>query len=526
MAAPLFELFSATATRQPGAVAIRAGDEEWTYEACARQVEALAGSLRHALPDGGPVALNLAKSPTAIIAMLACLRAGLTYVPIDPQAPLARRAAVLADSGATAVVLDGPAAVAWAAEPHLLGDRVVLSPDPVTPTGPWHDLDTARTRPGATPPADVAPDDLAYILYTSGSTGDPKGVEITQANAEAFVRWGLHAFDIDPVDRVAVHAPLHFDLPVFDVFVGLAAGASLCLIDERTVRFPAALARFLAAHEVSVLYAVPTAYVGLVHQGDLAANPLPHLRLVLYAGEEFHPAALRELIDAVPRAQVWNLYGPVETNVVTAHRVVPADLDRPRIPIGRPLPHTQLVLVAPDGAVVRTAGDEGEIVVVGPSVSPGYRGDPDKTARSRLTVDVAGEPRTGYRTGDHGRWDDAGVLHFCGRRDGLVKTRGFRVEVGDVEAALTRHPDVAAAVVVPVPHPDHTQVLAAAVTARPGAELDAAGVVRWCRDQLPAYMVPTSVIVRAELPRTSTGKVDRVSVRAELAEPLAGVGSP
>jgi L-proline---[L-prolyl-carrier protein] ligase len=489
-----------------------------SYGELAGDVQRIARRLRQRFGPGAIVALHAHKSAGAITAMLACALAGVPYVPIDPAFPDVRRRFIAADAGAVGVVLDASTGPAWGLDDidgvavAAVSDRgTAIEPEPLQPTRP-----TPDGGPFLPP---VAPDSLAYVLYTSGSTGAPKGVMITHANADAFVEWACDAFDVGPGDRVAVHAGLHFDLPVFDIYVTLAKGGTVVPVPEPVALFPEALRRFLAEERVTVLYAVPSALVSLLERSALAESPLTDLRLLLYAGEEFPPGVLLRLMQLQPWTAVHNLYGPVETNVVTSMPVAAEALPR-RVPIGRPVSGATILLLAVDGEDVGVPGEAGEIAVFGPSVSPGYLGRPELTAASRVTRKVGDVERTGYRTGDFAAWDTevGGVLQFHGRRDDMVKTRGHRVEMAEVELALGRHPEVERAVVVAVPSQGNTNDLHGFVVPLPGAATTENGLRRWCGEQLPRYMVPVRVHIVPELPATNTGKVDRLALRRRAAE--------
>ncbi|HEU5381199.1 MAG TPA: AMP-binding protein, partial [Ktedonobacteraceae bacterium] len=360
----------------------------------------------------------------------------------------------------------------------------------------------------------VEADTLAYLLYTSGSTGVPKGVMITHGNARAFVEWASATFDLTPDDHVAVHASLHFDLPVFDVYVGLAKGATLYLIDENTALFPEAFYLFLRDQAITVLYAVPSALIILTLRSSIRHQELQNLRYLLYAGEEYPPNHLRTLLDRLPNARIFNLYGPVETNVITQFEVKLEHLDLPHIPIGYPLFNTSLLLLDDNQQIVEEG--EGEIVVSGPGVTPGYLNQPEQTQKAFCTVQVAEQTRTCYRTGDFAYRDHSGLLHFRGRRDSLIKTRGFRVELGDVEAALLRLPGVAEAAVVALPHPVYTNLMYAFVALQEALQVSESVILQGIREQLPSYMCPYQVFFRTQLPRTSTGTIARRPLQDEL----------
>lgn len=509
--------FLLAARDRPDAAAISHGDTVVTYGEAAAMVEGCAEGLRRAVPAGGRVAFSLAKGPQGIVLMMACLLARVPYVPISADAPLPRRMQILADADPALLVVSAsaPTTKQWPDERFDAFDRAVpvRGGDALARHMTPHLAVARRASAVGSGDGDAsAVGDLAYVLYTSGSTGSPKGVMISAANARYFVDWAARAFPLDPRDQVAQHASLHFDLPVYDVFATLSAGACLHLIDERTALFPAAVYRFLRERGITAAYMVPSALNAMVRRSGFAGEGLPDLRQLLYAGEEYHVPQLRALMAGLtPGARVANLYGPVETNVVTWQPVDTRTLAAGRVPIGRAVPGTD-VRVLEEGGALHARSAEGELVVSGPSVSPGYLNDAERTARTRLRARVEGVDRVYYRTGDFARLDAEGVAHFLGRRDGLVKTRGFRVEVGDVEAALTAHPLVLQAAVLPVDDPEAGTVLSAHVTSAPGSQLTEAALRRWVGERLPSYMVPARVAVHRELPMTSTGKI----ARAEL----------
>jgi amino acid adenylation domain-containing protein len=507
----IHDLFFATAERTPDRAAVVEPAGTTSYGELAEMARAIALSLGRELRSGSRVGIVMQKSARAIATMLGVLDAGCAYVPIDPGSPATRRDFVTKDAELSALVLDE-------AGQQLLTDAQRDSCPFVI------DLGTdgrPRVRVGhvshRVPSMDSSEtsDSLAYVLYTSGSTGEPKGVAITHSNARAFVEWALEQFDVDTADRVAVHAALHFDLPVFDVYCGLARGATLYPIPGKVAQFPQALYRFLKECRVSVLYAVPSALRSMVDRSTIASSSLSDLRLLLYAGEEFASPALARLMAALPSASVFNLYGPVETNVVTFHAVRASDLHRERIPIGRPVNGTRILLRGEDGTVVQEPDREGEITVDGPSVSPGYLNRPELTRDSRGEVLLGGKKIVVYRTGDYGRWDRDGLLNFHGRRDDMVKTRGYRVELGEIESVMARHAAVSEVAVIAIPDATRTNVLMAFATVRDGAGLTPEELRSWCRSQLPGYMVPSETRIIESMPRTGTGKIAR-RVLAEL----------
>jgi L-proline---[L-prolyl-carrier protein] ligase len=267
---------------------------------------------------------------------------------------------------------------------------------------------------------------------------------------------------------------------------------------------------------LTVWYSVPSALVYLLLHGDLGGRDLDRLRLVLFAGEVFPMKYLRQLADLLPHVELYNRDGPTETNVCTYHRVDRWRLaGQDRLPIGRACANTETLALDPDGRPIG-AGESGELYVRGPSVTPGYWGDPDKTRRALVPNEL--QPHLGerlYRTGDLVTADEHGEYLFLGRRDSQVKSRGYRIELGDIEAALYAHPAVAEAAVIAAPDDEIGSRLRGFVALKPGESLTAGALQAHCGGLVPRYMVPESIELRPHLPKTSTGKTDRTRLAAE-----------
>ncbi|MEV0676151.1 amino acid adenylation domain-containing protein [Actinosynnema sp. NPDC050436] len=459
-----------------GVPAVTAGDGALTYAGLDAEADRLGHRLSASgVAAGDRVALWLPKSTVAVVAMQAVLRLGAAYVPVDPLSPVDRAVQVLGDC-APAVVITTPEG-AQALEGRFPTLCVTLGGGPVEPL----------------PPVRCSPDDLAYVLYTSGSTGVPKGVRISHRNAMAFVEWAAAELRAGPADRFANHAPLHFDLSVLDLYVAFLAGASVHLVPQETAYAPRLLVELMAARRTTVWYSVPSALVLMARDGGLLTAELPDLRAVLFAGEPYPVAHLRALRARFPAVRLLNLYGPTETNVCTFYEVgeVPDDWTHPA-PIGRACSGDRVWAERDDGTP-SPPGEEGELVVDGPTVMLGYHGAP---------------PHRGpYRTGDRVVLRD-GDYHYLGRRDHLVKIRGNRVELGDVEAALQSHPAVSEVAVAVVGSGVEAR-LTAYVVSEDGCAFDLLDAKRHCAGLLPRHMIVDRVHVLAGLPRTANGKVDR-----------------
>jgi amino acid adenylation domain-containing protein len=512
----LVSILERAAGARPDHPAVLDGDVHLTYAELLGRSRRIAATLRESgVRPGDRVGVWLPKSLDAVAALYGVLGAGAAYVPLDPKAPVARSATIAGDAGARVVLTSAKKARDWPAMVEQSGTveaLVVLDRDAIDAvespvTTRWSDelADDA--------PLDrVPPDALAYILYTSGSTGQPKGVMLSHRNALAFVDWAVRATKLGPDDRLSSHAPFHFDLSVFDLYASARVGATVALVPHRAMVFPVELARWIAATAITTWYSVPSALTLLVTNAELEAGAFPHLRTVIFAGEVFPTPYLARCMELLPHASFWNWYGPTETNVCTAFLVPSApDPGDPPVSIGGPIDGVDTIVVDEAGAAVE-AGADGELLVSGPTVTCGYWNDAPRTAeRLAQLPSRSDDQRVWYRTGDLVVEEDGGTYRFRGRRDHQVKSRGYRIELGEIEAALHRHPDIADATVVAVPDELVTNRLRAFVVAT--GELSDADLSRHVADLVPPYMVPERFDRLDAMPRTSTGKVDRQALQ-------------
>jgi amino acid adenylation domain-containing protein len=534
----LSQLLDAAVARRPEHTAVT--DEHGQglpFAALGLGADRLATRLaRWGVGRGDRVGLWMPKSLQTVTAIHGILRSGAAYVPVDPTGPAARAANIFAAAGVKAVVVDcalaealretwrgtGPLPRLIVVDPRSTETSHARSPrrdgtaDAVIAAGDayWTEI-MADDAPSPLAPC-RDPDDLAYILFTSGSTGQPKGVMLSHANAFTFLDWcqatlGPWADD----DRFSSHAPFHFDLSIFDLFVSCRNAATLVLIGESLAKEPELLGELLAAGRFSVWYSAPSILALLTRHGRLDRPGSAGPRLVLFAGEVFPVGPLRTLRRLWPEARIWNLYGPTETNVCTAHPIpatIPDDRTEP-YPIGSVCPPVQARVVDELDRNV-PAGAIGELVIAGPGVMRGYFGQPELTAGA-FFIDAEGS--RWYRTGDLVDDDGTGCYQFHGRRDRMVKKRGYRIELGEIESVLYRHDGVDRAAVVA--RADESGVsIAAFVALKPDQKRSIIAMKRHCTVYLPNYMVPDTITFMNSLPATSTDKVDYQKLGAMAAK--------
>lgn len=516
------DYLDASARRVPDRTAVVDSDgRQLSYSDLKAQSDAVAAWLHAAgIRPGDRVGVVLPKSLPAVVALFGIMKAGAAWVPVDASAPVERARRILADCEVRAIILDRRA-VPLIEGPdgpggHLAAAVVVGATNADESASgqltPWLDV-LASTHP----PVDIhrAPSDLAYLLYTSGSTGAPKGVMLTHANAISFVEWCASVFDVTDDDRFSSHAPFHFDLSVLDLYLPIRQGATVYLIGEALGKNPRELARFIATHRLTCWYSTPSILTLLSQFGGLEQHDCTSLRLVLFAGEVFPIKHLREITRQWPGPVFYNLYGPTETNVCTFARIpdrIAEDRDVP-FPIGPPCTHCQAVVLDADGLEVPEGG-EGLLYISGPSVCAGYWHRPEEN-RAAFVQRPDG---IWYNTGDVVRWHAEDGYIYVGRRDRMVKRRGFRIELGEVERALYSHPRVDEAAVVSVPDPEAGTRIVAFLSCHGGDGLSIIDLKAHCATKVPVYMSPDRFLFRSHLPRTSTDKVDYQALGRQLAD--------
>ncbi|MFC5722990.1 amino acid adenylation domain-containing protein [Streptomyces gamaensis] len=500
-------LFEEQAERHPHRTAVIADGRTLTYAGLRTAARTVAHWLRRrGARPGQPVAVLMDKGWEQFAAAYGVLFAGAPYLPLDPGQPAARLASVLRRTGVRHVLTQS-----HLRERHQLPDEAeVLYVDIEPGTGP-----DAEEPPTPGTPAVAGPEDLAYVLFTSGSTGEPKGTMIRHRGMVNALLATAEEFGLGEDDRALAVTALHHDMSAFDVFGVLGAGGTVVVPAADRAQDPAHWAELARTHAVTVWNSVPAMMEMLLEETRGSRAPLAALRLVLLGGDWIPLHVPRELIDGIPGVRVVSVGGPTETTLWNIwHPVTAVDPNWRSVPYGRPVANTRYHLFN-EALRDRPDGVTGEMYVAGPGVAAGYWADPGRTAAAFVTHPVTGERL--YRTGDLGRFLPDGTIEFVGRADTQVKIRGMRIELGEIEAALQAHPAVSGAVVLPVGRPDGKghRALAAYVTRHPEEPApDGPQLRAHLRERVPEHMVPATVTVLDSFPLTANGKVDRRALPA------------
>ncbi|MCC6489418.1 MAG: amino acid adenylation domain-containing protein [Candidatus Hydrogenedentes bacterium] len=477
-----------------------------TYGELQKQAESIQEQLAAAgVVEGDRIGICMPKSIASLAGLFGALRAGAAYVPVDCTAPAVRNALIFNDCAVRAILVAGHLAEGLCAELgngrfRNAGELAFLAPygvpaillvaEPQTQT-PFDGVDTSN---------------LAYILYTSGSTGKPKGVMHTHASALAFIDWCSELFAPNADDCFSSHASFHFDLSILDIYVCIKHGGKLVLLGESLGKQPAKLAEVILSERITIWYSTPSILRLLSEYGQDAQHDRVALRVVFFAGEVFPVKHLRAVMAMWPKPRYFNLYGPTETNVCTYFEVpasFPAERTEP-FPIGKDC-SGDVCIVADERGLEVPRGGEGELFAKGGSVMRGYWNLPQRNAEAFFIDKNGGR---WYKTGDVVKINSEGDYEYLGRRDRMVKRRGYRVELGEIEAALYTHESVSEAAVVATPDVENGVVIRAFLNWSGEKSPSLIAMKQFCSKKLPLYMIPDKFIPVGTLPKTSTEKVD------------------
>ena len=512
------------AQRRPDADAVVLGTEKLTYG----QLEKASNQLARMLKNSGcrqrdRVCFLMPKSPSAVVSMIGILKAGCIHVPLDPASPPLRTRRILESCENRWILAAGPVLSLLCAllDDVSLRTRVSVGwlqhdkPSAASFLVEWSADDLALMESSSLPqPSSSA--DPAHILFTSGSTGMPKGVVITHSNVVHFVEWGLRHFGIDSSDRLSGHTPLHFDLSTFDVFGTFAAGAELHMLPHEVALSPLMLAEFIRSEKLTQWFSVPSVLNYMSKFDVVKFQDFPLLRRVLWCGEVLPPSALCYWMRRLPHVRFSNLYGPTETTIASSFYDVPAcpTDERGSLPIGTACDGEELMILNQNLQPVSSA-EIGDLYIGGVGLSPGYWRDPEKTADAFIHDPRSDNPNARiYRTGDLARRGADGLVYFIGRNDMQIKSRGYRIELGEIEAALSSLACLQEGAVVAIDRGGFEgSLICCAYVQQTGWHCTSNDLRKKLGKHIPSYMIPVRWLVSAALPKNGNGKIDRPKLK-------------
>jgi amino acid adenylation domain-containing protein len=517
--------FLESVERFPSRSALFVDDEAWTYAELHRRANAIASTILLRQGSASPLAAILGyRSLTAYSGILGILEAGKGYVPLNPKFPLERTRKMLDVSGCSVLVVGRESAPKL---PGLLLDfprhLTVILPDSDDAAGlvaefPYHEFvpSSLMARGSDVPCSSAAePGVVAYLLFTSGSTGEPKGVPITNLNVRSYIDYTCDRYEVSEHDRFSQEFDMTFDLSVHDMFVCWQRGACLYTVPDKAAMLPA---KFIRDHKLTMWFSVPSVVGVLARTRLLQPSSFPSLRYSLFCGEPLAAMYAQLWQEAAPQSVVENLYGPTEATIaISQYRWDSAtsteECPNGIVPIGRIFNGQQCCVLDTERMPV-SPGDLGELCLGGSQVTSGYWNNPQKTQEQFIRVPTSGDT-VWYRTGDLARQREDGYLIYVGRVDHQVKIRGYRVELQEIEGVLRKHCKTEQVVAIPWPTANGTaDGLVAFVSGV--AKIDSNQVLESCRLTLPDYLIPQKIHVLEEMPCNANGKVDRLKLKQML----------
>lgn len=490
------DLFETQAQQTPALSALVMGEQEWTYEELNKRANVLAHHLlQQGVKPGDKIGIAVPRSAEMVAGVIGILKCDCAYVPLDPEYPAHRLQSILADTGLTHVVT-------------LSGLELAL---------PWENLNRIHLnelnneeKSSTNPVRQVVEMPVCYILFTSGSTGQPKGVQMSHHSLVNLLMWQQDQFEQKSGRRVLQFASLNFDVSFQELFSTLCFGGTLCLVEEEERKDPKQLLTLIQKQELSHLFLPFVMLEALAETAASEGNYPESLDEIITAGEQLKLTAPIEALINQSSAKLINHYGPTESHVATAYTVQAADfISKPLPPIGKPIWNTPLFVLDPNGELAGL-GVPGELCIAGRAISPGYVGRAALTAERFVTVEIGGTTHRMYRTGDQVRWTPDGNLEFLGRLDGQVKINGFRVEPAEVETVLHGFEGVTQCTVQAKKDGNGRLRLVAYLVAGPEYQKEAAQ--DYLRAHLPAYMMPAFWVELEALPVNNNGKVDKAAL--------------
>ena len=508
-----------SAIKYPNREAFRCGSISVSYAELKLKMDQLAKQLSdEGVDKGDRVGVYMNRSIETAMSIYGIMKAGGVYVPLDPLSPTSRTLFLLKDCGVRHLVTTAAqkkGVLALLDKDSDLEVVIGLTGIDQLRTISWETVYDTSTK--GYEAAKVLEQDLAYIMYTSGTTGDPKGIMHTHYSALAYARLSSDLYGLCPEDKVGNHAPLYFDISTFGYFSTPLAGACTVIIQDAYTKLPVSLSELIEKERITVWYSVPLALVQLLMNGILEKRDLDSLRWILYGGENFAPKYIRQLMDHCPNAKICNVYGPSEVNQCTYHVIEGFPTEDSNIPIGKVWKNSDYKILDENDQEITARDDKGELVVRSATMMKGYWNNQSLTEASLYKqTDKTGLECLYYRTGDLVKLNERGELLFLGRNDSQVKIRGYRIELDEVESVLTKHDKVKEAAVVAVEKEMNEKELMAVVIPKNNNSLEDLELLVHCRANLPPYAVPSEIGIVESLPRTASDKINRAELKKLL----------
>ena len=517
----LHQSVTSKADAVPDKIAFRCGNQEISYG----QLEYQSNQFAHHLVGNGAVkgdriGVFMPRCIESVVAIYGIFKAGCVFVALDPNLASGALSKLVVNCGISQIAthekkrrvmlsfLDSPDSENVA---HVIGLSEAESIGRYKANiQSWGTLDGL---PSSNPGVHVDAMDPAYVMYSSGSTGHPKGITHTHFSGMSYSRLSIKTYDVSSEDIIGNHSPINFDMSTFGYFTSCLAGATTVLVPEAHTKFPRSLAKLISDERITIWYSVPLALIQLLLRGSLEEYDIQSLRWIKFGGEPFPPKHLQRLMQLVTHARFSNVYGPAEVNQCTFFHV-PRDFadcqDEPlgAVPIGKVWDQSVGYIIGKDGQV-RPSGEAGELVIHSPTMMQGYWGNETKTRHSMIQLNHGDEKElTFYRTGDLVKEMDDGNLLFVGRQDRQVKVRGYRVELDEVENVINGLPEIEEVGVFCISR-EHSKEIRAVAIPRPNSVIDEERIKSEIGKQLSWYSVPATIELVSDLPRTGSGKIDR-----------------
>ena len=513
----LSQIIDRSAEKFPERSAFRFYGEELSYSELSGRSNQLARTLiRQGVHRRDRVGIFMNKCLEMPLAVYGIMKAGAAYVPIDPAAPAGRLKYIIQHCGIH-VLITQVSKLKLLSE--IIGETeldcligIDGASDLTIRSVPWQEVYDASSQTLDSGP--MTEQDLAYIMYTSGSTGEPKGIMHTHHSGLSYAKLSAETYQLREKDILGNHSPLHFDMSTFEFFSGPLKGACTILIPEEYTKLPASLSNLMADEQLTIWYSVPLALVQLLLRGAMETRDLSALRWILFGGEPFPIKYLRKLMIRLPNARFSNVYGPAEVNQCTFYHVPkPPEKNEDSIPIGQVWANSEGLVIDPHDQPV-DPGTTGELLIRSPTMMQGYWNREDLNQRSfYYHTPFQGYQETFYRTGDLVQLTENGNYKYMGRKDRQIKTRGYRVELDEIEIALLSHKQVEEAAVFHIPDSEGSTLISAGVTLKDKQKVAESELMNYLKTRLPWYAVPRKIDIVKEFPRTSSGKIDRLKLQ-------------